>query len=113
MSLAYRLSWQLDPGPRIGIVIPASSTDLPPAAAADPVTIAIIGPPGANGARYVHSQPSAALEWIVNHNLGMQPAAVSIKSIGGAEVEADIIHVSTNQLRIFFAVPFAGTAVVM
>lgn len=77
---------------------------------------AIVGPPGPSGNeanRYTHVQTNASPEWIVNHNLGMQPGAVSIKSVGGVEVEAEIVNISINQLRIYFSTPFAGTAVVI
>lgn len=69
------------------------------------------GPPGQDGVavRYVHAQASAAAEWIVNHNLGARPA-VTVLSVGGVEVEAQIVHASDNQVRVLFAAPFAGSA---
>lgn len=65
------------------------------------------GPAGA-GVSYLHTQSSAAAEWIVNHNLGFKPAAAVLDS-GGSEVLAEVIHVSTNQLRVYFASPQIGT----
>jgi hypothetical protein len=45
----------------------------------------------------------------VNHTLGTRPA-VAIVDSGGNEVEADVVHVSANQLLIRFAIPFTGLA---
>lgn len=67
------------------------------------------GPPGPAGAAqdYEHVQSAAATEWIVNHNLGVEPS-VSVLSSGGAEIEASVLHVSVNQTRIYFASAQAG-----
>lgn len=71
------------------------------------------GPPGrdssAGGARFTHTQATAASTWTVNHNMGVRPAAVSVLSPGGVEVEATVTHISLNQLIITFAAPYAGT----
>lgn len=67
------------------------------------------GPPGANGAGYVHSQQSADTQWVVNHNLGVRPS-VSVTDTGGAELDAEVLHVSLNQLFILFNTPMAGLA---
>ncbi len=78
-----------------------------------PVTEVIVeakqGLPGASGAGFVHTQGSASAEWIVNHNLGFKPA-VEIFDVGGREVEADVLHMSDNQLRVYFTSAVAGTA---
>jgi hypothetical protein len=66
------------------------------------------GPPGA-ALDYEHVQSAASAEWIVNHNLGVEPA-VSVLSAGGVEVLAQIVHVSVNQFRVYFASPQAGRA---
>lgn len=65
------------------------------------------GTPGANG--FTHSQSSPATEWIVNHNLGFKPV-VEVIDTGGIPGLADIVHISINQLRIYFAAPLAGEA---
>jgi len=71
----------------------------------------IIGPPGRDGAQpYEHVQPIGAANWIVNHNLGRWPAAVTVVTTGGVEVTSDVTHVSINQTTIAFAQPFAGRA---
>lgn len=65
------------------------------------------GPPGLPPA-HVHTQAIASAEWIVNHNLGFRPFA-TVLSVGGAEIEAAIVHMSDNQLRVFFASPQSGS----
>lgn len=73
----------------------------------------IIGPAGAGAtARYIFNQISAAAQWIVNHNLGVVPSNVRVLSVGGVDLEADIVDVSVNQLVVSFAVPVAGRAIV-
>jgi hypothetical protein len=67
------------------------------------------GPPGDAANRYIHNQTVAASVWTVNHNLGRKPL-VSIRSPGGVEVDAEIIHPSLNQFTVHFAMPYAGTA---
>lgn len=62
------------------------------------------GPAGADGATldFEHVQSDASTEWIVNHNLGVEPL-VTVLTPGGVEMEANIVHVSVNQVRIYFA----------
>lgn len=67
------------------------------------------GPPGSSGAGFVHTQSATATEWIVNHNLGFNPA-VEVINTGGVPGVADVLHMSINQVRIYFAVPTAGQA---
>lgn len=73
------------------------------------VTAGVQGPPGIV-ARHEHVQASAAATWTVNHNLGVWPSAVTVLSPGGVEVNAEVVHVSVNQLTIHFAAPYAGRA---
>jgi hypothetical protein len=69
------------------------------------------GQPGSGGAAvsYTHTQASPLAQWTVNHNLGAR-VLVAVFSPGGVEVEADIVHVSTNQCLINFASPQSGSA---
>lgn len=67
------------------------------------------GDPGVNGAGYEHEQAAASDEWTVNHNLGFYPS-VAVRSTGGVEVEAEVLHVSVNQFKVYFSAPFAGFA---
>ncbi|MFN4328288.1 MAG: hypothetical protein ACK4FF_05375 [Limnobacter sp.] len=75
---------------------------------------AVTGPrglPGPSGGlnAYEHSQPSASASWLINHNLGRRPI-VSVYSIGGMEVNAEVVHLNTNQTQILFAAPQTGFA---
>ncbi|HXG83178.1 MAG TPA: hypothetical protein VNI84_04035 [Pyrinomonadaceae bacterium] len=67
------------------------------------------GPPGPFGtaASFTHTQSAAAAEWTVNHNLGAYPLA-EIRSVGGIVVEAEILHVSVNQFKVFFDTAYSG-----
>ncbi len=70
------------------------------------------GLPGGQGpagqvADYTATFGSAASTWVVNHNLGREPA-IQVLTPGGMEMEAAIVHVSTNQAQINFASPQTG-----
>ncbi|HAI59346.1 MAG TPA: hypothetical protein DCM32_05655 [Xanthomonadaceae bacterium] len=68
------------------------------------------GLPFAGGSQsFVHTQASPSPSWTVNHNLGFRPA-VEVYSVGGAEIEAAILHTSVNQTAISFSTPTAGSA---
>lgn len=58
---------------------------------------------------YEHTQSVAATQWTVNHQLGRRPAAVSVLSPGGVEVDAAVTHVTINQLVVEFAAPYSGS----
>jgi Major tropism determinant N-terminal domain len=53
---------------------------------------------------------AAALTWTVSHNLGFKPA-VTVLSVGGVVVWADVLHISANQALVTFDQPTAGQAV--
>lgn len=55
------------------------------------------------------TQSTASDTWTINHNLGFKPT-VTVFSVGGMEVEADVQHTSLNQSIIYFNNPFAGSA---
>ena len=63
----------------------------------------------AAGQAFVFSQPTPAQEWVINHNLGFRPS-VELLSVGGAEIEGDVLHVSENQTLVSFVMPVAGSA---
>ena len=67
------------------------------------------GDPGQSGAGFTFTQPTPALSWTINHNLGFRPS-VELLSIGGAEIEGDVVHTSLNQCIATFLVPVAGSA---
>lgn len=66
-------------------------------------------PLGAGSPNFVHTQASAATSWTVNHNLGFRPA-VEVFSVGGAEIDAEVLHTSVNQTVISFSTSTAGSA---
>lgn len=70
------------------------------------------GPQGPAGvvAQYTHAQPAPSDVWVVNHNLGARPQ-VSVLSVGGKELMAEVIHSNENQALIYFDQPTAGTAI--
>lgn len=53
-------------------------------------------------------QFEAGSVWTCNHNLGRYPACVQVRTLGGVVADADIRHVSPNQVRVYFDVPMAG-----
>ena len=69
------------------------------------------GPPGPAGvgAPFSTTFVDPLDTWVVNHNLGRSPAGVTITSLGGVELLADVQNVSVNQTRVYFEVPTAGT----
>ena len=59
---------------------------------------------------FEYSPPTPLSEWIVNHNFGRNPV-VSVLSPGGIEVEAEVVHINTNQTRVLFNAPQLGKAI--
>jgi hypothetical protein len=72
------------------------------------------GPRGADGAaggqQFTHTQSQASAEWIVNHNLGRRPGA-EILTVGGMVMDAEVVHISVNQLRVYFKTAMAGSVI--
>jgi len=58
---------------------------------------------------YIHNQPSASATWTIAHNLGFKPA-VELLNTGSQEIEADVVHQSTNVCLVHFTTPTAGFA---
>jgi hypothetical protein len=52
---------------------------------------------------------SPLMVWVINHNLNYFPST-KIYSVGGAEIEGDILNVTMNQVQISFVTPTAGFA---
>lgn len=72
------------------------------------------GPPGDSVIDIVEfTQASPTDSWLINHNFGRLPINVTIYSVGGQEVEADVLNLNSNQTQINFAIPFAGSARVL
>ena len=57
---------------------------------------------------YEHTQSPAASTWVINHNLGFRP--IVCVRVGGMVVDVETLHFSTNQVRVYFAAPYAGVA---
>ena len=68
------------------------------------------GPAGPSGGSYVHDQASASLVWTITHTLSYRPAGVVAVDSAGTQVEGIVSYPADNQVRIDFAVPFAGKA---
>lgn len=64
---------------------------------------------GGGGSAYQHTQNSASSAWTVNHNLGYRPN-VALTTLGGAEMWAEVLHVSANQVLVTFDNPTTGLA---
>ena len=90
---------------------PPAIVEVLAAGAPDVVEVLIPGPqgPAGSGSAYVHTQGSAATTWTINHNLGFRPG-VTVLSVGGVEVEAEVTHVSVNQAVVSFVSATAGSA---
>lgn len=82
---------------------------LPPTVTAS--TVGIQGPAGIS-ARFSFNQPTPAMVWTINHNLGYAVTA-TVYSVGGVEIEPEIVTVSPNQIQVLFVVATAGSAVII
>lgn len=65
---------------------------------------------GVTSLPYIHDQSSASAEWIVNHNFGYKPV-IDILDAADREIEADVIHISDNQTRVYFNQPKMGKVI--
>lgn len=88
----------------------------PAGPAGEPGPCGATGPAGATGARgadgvgapFSVAFPDPLGTWIVNHNLGRAPVGVTVSTVGGVEIMADVQNVSPNQTRVYFDAPTAG-----
>lgn len=63
--------------------------------------------PGASApVKYLQSFTASSL-WTVNHNLGREPS-VTVLTVGGLEMLADVQHTSLNQFTVSFSQPQSG-----
>lgn len=67
---------------------------------------------GGGGGSYVHPQATAATQWVVPHNLGMQYVSVLTVSNTGNWIIGDVDWVSTIRCDITFSQAVSGTAVI-
>ena len=98
MSTTVQLTAETKP---IKVVIPTTPTTV--------VKIGQQGPAGTPGAGYIHTQSVAASVWTINHNLGYKPAVTAL-TVGGLEMEVEVLHISINQTQISLVAAMAGTA---
>ena len=69
----------------------------------------IVKDPSASITPFDFNQASPLATWNIAHNLARYPD-VSVYSLGGLEVVAEILHIDNNNLSITFSLPFAGRA---
>jgi len=55
------------------------------------------------------SQPTPAITWTVNHNLGFRPN-LTVFDTGGNIVEGEVAHINENRLTITFSTATSGAA---
>lgn len=46
---------------------------------------------------------------VINHNLGRRPAAVTVRSLGGNELDCQVHCPNANMAVLYFDYPLAGT----
>lgn len=68
------------------------------------------GIPGTGGGSFEFSQDVAAASWYITHGLGRYPE-VTIVTIAGERVYADVSYPDENSVYIEFPTPIAGKAV--
>lgn len=74
------------------------------------VTVGLQGPMGPAAPRFEFAQSTPSAMWNVNHNLGFRPN-VEVLSVGGVQMLAEVIHLSVNQVQIFFDQATAGLVI--
>jgi hypothetical protein len=62
-----------------------------------------------NNERYIHSQASASMEWVITHPLGGNPS-VTVVDTAGTVVFGEVKYDSATQVTVIFTVPFSGYA---
>lgn len=101
--------------PTVVSVVDTQVLALGAALPAEIIEVGTQGPPGANGAdgkdgvtaAFVFTQNTPASTWVVNHNFGRR-ALATVSTLGGAQVLAEVLHTSPNQLVVYFDAPTAG-----
>lgn len=75
------------------------------------------GPAGAQGLKgdtggtvVTFNQSTPDVIWTINHNLGRK-TPVTVYTVGGVEMFAEIIQTSVNQTLVYFDQPTAGYAI--
>lgn len=60
-------------------------------------------------ATYIHTQSSAAKEWVITHSLNKFPSVTVVDSAGDV-VCGDITYINANSVKITFSAGFSGKA---
>lgn len=71
------------------------------------------GPEGKGALRYEHAQAVPAAAWVISHELGVEPAAITATDSSGSAVIGAIHHDSPMQSTLTFSAPFSGKALVV
>lgn len=58
---------------------------------------------------YTYEQNTAVEVWTINHRLNKEPSVI-IQDLNGEIVEANVVIIDNNSLRIEFSKPFRGKA---
>lgn len=66
---------------------------------------------GTSPAAYYHTQGAASATWTINHNLNRN-VSVSVYTVGGVQMLAQVIHTSVNQAQVLLDESLSGYAVV-
>lgn len=67
----------------------------------------LVGPQGASGGFYTHTQGFPASVWTITHNLGYRPQVQVFDSLD-REVLGDVLHIDVNTLTVTFTAGFSG-----
>lgn len=69
----------------------------------------VVRDPSTTMTPFIHTQTIANATWSISHNKGYKPD-VAVYSVGGAEVDASVVHIDNNNTTISFSMVFAGYA---
>lgn len=77
------------------------------------IQVELTGAKGADGqdyTPYTHTQSVASTTWTINHNKGYRPN-VDLLTDGGVSFEAEITHISVNQVVVTLNSAITGLAI--
>lgn len=66
----------------------------------------------AAGARYTHTQSTAATDWPITHSLNFRYVLVQVVDTAGNTVIPDVAYTNANRVDLIFANPKDGTAII-
>ena len=74
-----------------------------------PLRVEVLPVGGGDDLSYIHTQNIAASTWSITHNLGKFPSVTLVDGTG-SEMEATVVHGSTNSLTVTFSQAESGQA---